>query len=45
MKMTKKYNGGFVDPEKEKWEMKIGLIVLGLFLIVFVVLLGRWLTN
>lgn len=45
MRMKKKHRGGFVDPEKEKWEIKTGLIVLGLLLIVFVVLLGRWLTN
>lgn len=37
----KKRRGGFVDPEKEKWEIRLGLIALGILTILFFVLLGR----
>ena len=45
MSMKNKDKGGFVDPEKEKWEIRLGLIVLGLFLIMFVILLGNLLNG
>lgn len=37
----KKKPGGFADPEYEKWEIRFGLIALGILAIMFLVLLGR----
>lgn len=45
METRKKNREECTDPEKEKWVVKMGLVALGIFFVVFVALLGQWLNS
>ena len=37
----KRMEGGFVNPKHEMWEMRLGLIALGILVVIFFTLIGQ----